>query len=76
MPNIYNWGNSVEVQAWNHNRMGVMCSGWVYMDMRSGHRPSTYVSMYVPARGYRSHRINIMDHQDRVIHASHSIWCR
>lgn len=75
-PRVQNWGHTVEVQAWNHNRISVMCSGRVSMEMRSGERASTYVSMFVPANGFRSHRINIMNPNDRVEWVSHSVWCR
>lgn len=75
-PRLYNWGSTVEVEARNHNRIGVNCSGSVRLELRSGERVNTYVSMFVPANGWRTHRIYLRDPQDRVVFASHSIWCR
>lgn len=75
-PTVSHWGNSIQVEAWNQNRFGVSCSGWVYMSLASGGSPSHYVSMYVPGNGFRSVRVNaILNPGDRITNVSHSIWC-
>lgn len=74
-PRVFNLGNSVTVEAWNHNDMYVSCSGSVWMQTESGKLDSEYVHMMVPPRGFRSYRVYARDMNDRIRSVNHSIWC-
>lgn len=75
-PRVTNWGNLVEVSAWNQNRISVSCSGQIGMDFEDGSYETTYISMFVPAMGSRSQRFYPRERNLRIRFISHSIWCR
>lgn len=75
-PRVTNWGNIVEVSAWNHNRIHVSCSGQIGMDFEDGSYETTYISMFIPAMGSRSQRYHPRNRDSRIRFMSHSIWCR
>lgn len=75
-PRVSNWGNMVEVSAWNQNRISVSCSGRIGMDFADGTYETAYVSFFVPAMGSRSQRFYPRNRDARIRFVSDSIWCR
>jgi hypothetical protein len=75
-PRVSNWGNLVEVSAWNQNRIHVSCSGQIGMDFEDGTYETIYISMFVPAMGSRSQRYYPRNRDSRIRFTSNSIWCR
>lgn len=74
-PNVYNFGNHVQVQVWNHTDKEVRCSGFVYMDMESGERTSEHYFDWVRARGSSFRNVYPRIFNDRIRSVNHSIWC-
>lgn len=75
-PRVSNWGNMIEVSAWNRNRIHVSCSGQIGMDFEDGTYETAYISFFVPAMGSRSQRLYPRNRDARIRFVSDSIWCR
>jgi hypothetical protein len=74
-PNVYNYGSSVQVSAWNYSDRTVFCSGTIYMDMANGERDSEYYFESIPAH-FTSYRTFYSRRPgDRISRVSHSIFC-
>jgi hypothetical protein len=74
-PQIFNFGNSVQVQIFNPNLKDVNCSGMVYMNLSPYGVESQYFYGRIPSHttGFRTFfltQINV-----RIAFASHSIYC-
>ncbi len=75
-PRVYNWGNQVQVDIWNHTDRDVTCSGPIYMTLESGATQYESYFDWVPARFSRYRTIYSRDFNDRIRSVSHNIWCR
>lgn len=74
-PHVYNNYSYATVEAWNNNRMGVVCSGYVFMTLEDNKMDSEYVNMYVPAMGYRSQNVYPRAGSSKIKSTNNSIWC-
>lgn len=74
-PQIFNMGNSIQVQIFNNTQDNINCSGQVYMNTQSGHMESTYYWDIIRKGGYSMRPFYLINFNDRVLFASHSIYC-
>lgn len=74
-PNVYNYGNSVQVHIWNTSNRSVWCSGSVYMNLDNGQTQSENYSEYVMANFNSYKMIYPRLAGARILSISHSIFC-
>ena len=73
-PNVYNWGNRVEVQAHNNTDRGVWCSGSIYMTLENNQDENHYFSEYLSSRGFIYRSVYPRGNK-RISRMNHSISC-
>ncbi len=74
-PQIFNMGNSIQVQIFNNTEDNINCSGQIYMNTQSGHMESTYYWDIIRKGGYSMRPFYLINFNDRVLFSSHSIMC-
>lgn len=74
-PNVYNWGNRVEVQVFNNTDRSVWCSGSVYLRMESNKEESHYFSEFINRGMFVYRSIYPRTLSERIQRVNHSIFC-
>lgn len=76
IPRIWHFNNSVQVDVWNTTDADIDCSGSVRIQAQSGRTQyeSYWETIYRGMSRTRTYRLH--DFNDRVVSASHSIYCR
>lgn len=74
-PRVWNMGNSVQVDIYNHNRVGVSCHGWItmYLESNETQRESVYEHVWPLGTSFRTYRVN--NPADKVVRVDHNIRC-
>ena len=75
-PQVFNYGNSVQIQITNHTDSYVTCSGpvWITTDKGATYSEHYFDSVMPRFTSYR--RIQVRNFQDRIRFVNHSIFCR
>ncbi len=75
-PTIFNFGNSVQVQIHNTTQDDISCSGSVQMHTQQNRMETGYYFEQIRKGSFSMRTFYLMNMNDRVNYASHSIYCR
>ena len=75
-PQIFNMGNSIQVQIFNSTNDHLYCSGPVYMSTMLGHFETSFYNDYVRKGSFSTRYFYLINFNDRVIYSSHGILCQ
>ena len=74
-PQLINFGHSVQVQIQNTTDGNLNCNGMVYMHTDKQRMETGYYFDYIMKNGFSLRMFNLMNFQERIIFATHSISC-
>jgi hypothetical protein len=74
-PQVYSYGNIVQVTIRNFTDRNVHCSGSIYLTTISGRRENQFFSEFVRARFTSLRTIYPRSFGERILSTSHSIFC-
>ncbi len=75
-PQIFNFGNSVQVQIYNPNARAHHCSGSITLFTMPYGSEYQYFSEYIRPQSSLTRTIWLRNFNLRIMNASHSIFCR
>jgi hypothetical protein len=75
-PNIFNFGNSVQIQIYNTNDFDISCSGSVNIFTHQNRMESGYYFEQIRKGSLSIRNFYLMDMNNRVNFTSHSIFCQ
>lgn len=75
IPQVFNFGSSVQVQVHNRNSYPVTCSGTVNMQTVNGRSPIEFYQAYIIAGGTNWRTFNNRDFSDHIFNVFHTISC-
>lgn len=75
-PQVINFGNSIQIQVWNHTDAYITCSGPVWITTETGASYSEHYFDSVMPKFTSYRRIQARNFQDRIRFVNHSIFCR
>ena len=75
-PNIFNFGNSVQVQINNTNDFDISCSGGVRIYTHQNRMDSGYYFDQIRKGSLSIRNFYLINMTDRVNYTSHSIFCQ
>jgi hypothetical protein len=74
-PQVYNWGNRVEVQIHNRELRPISCSGSIRLLLESGESETHFHYSHVPGRSFSTRSYYTRSFNDRIRRVNHSIFC-
>ena len=75
-PQIFNLGHSIQLQIQNTTNQNIYCTGPIYLNTQQGHMETSFYSDIIRKGGYSTRFFYLINFNDRVSFASHSIFCQ